>query len=167
MEALAPPDPTPIDAELLTAERDAELWEAFGRLRAGDQALLRLLVADPAPGYDEVAAALGMPRGSIGPTRARALERLRGELAEAKSSTDEAPMAHDRRSAGPCADELVVHGGSLALSAHQGERNWSSRLGSYLGITPDISRAAALGHAGKRPGDRPISRGTSVSRAWT
>jgi len=86
MEALAPPDPTAIDDALLEAERDAELWAAFGRLRAGDQALLRLLVADPAPSYEEIGAALEMPIGSIGPTRARALERLRGELGRAKSS---------------------------------------------------------------------------------
>jgi len=42
-----------------------------------DRALLRLLIVEPAPPYEEVGAALGMPIGSIGPTRARALERLR------------------------------------------------------------------------------------------
>jgi DNA-directed RNA polymerase specialized sigma24 family protein len=34
-------------------------------------------MADPAPSYDEVAAALDMPVGSIGPTRGRCLEQLR------------------------------------------------------------------------------------------
>ena len=37
-------------------------------------------MADPRPTYEEIAAALDMPIGSIGPTRQRALERLRQEL---------------------------------------------------------------------------------------
>lgn len=78
------PEPAAVEPEhgstLLTAERDATLWAAFERLRPSDQALLRMLMADPAPSYDEVHAALGMPIGSIGPTRARALERLRREV---------------------------------------------------------------------------------------
>jgi DNA-directed RNA polymerase specialized sigma24 family protein len=50
------------------------------RLPGRDQALLQLVLAEPKLGYDEIAQALGMPIGSIGPTRARALERLRREL---------------------------------------------------------------------------------------
>lgn len=68
-------------ADLIVEERDAVLRRAFGRLSHRDQALLRLLTADPAPSYEEISAALEMPIGSIGPTRARALERLRRELA--------------------------------------------------------------------------------------
>ncbi len=34
-------------------------------------------MADMPPSYQEVAAALGMPIGAIGPTRQRCLERLR------------------------------------------------------------------------------------------
>ena len=70
----------PPGKELFLAERDEALWRAFNRLRPRDQALLRLLMAEPAPGYSEIAAALDMPIGSIGPTRARALERLRAQL---------------------------------------------------------------------------------------
>lgn len=69
-----------IDRRLLLADRDSDLWSAFSRLPARDQRLLRLLVAEPQPSYDEIANALGMPIGSIGPTRGRALERLRREL---------------------------------------------------------------------------------------
>ena len=65
---------------VLAAERDMRLWRSFSRLRASDQALLRLLMADPQPSYEEISAGLDMPVGSIGPTRARALERLRQEL---------------------------------------------------------------------------------------
>ena len=80
-EELAMPDYTdaPLE-EILTVERDQALWRSFSRLRPSDQALLRLLTADPRPGYDEISAALDMPIGSIGPTRARALERLRREF---------------------------------------------------------------------------------------
>lgn len=42
-----------------------------------DRELLSLLVADPPLRYDEIGLRLDMPIGSIGPTRARALARLR------------------------------------------------------------------------------------------
>lgn len=67
----------PIDAGLLVDERDRALIDAFGRLGDRCQQLLRLLMADPPPGYDVVAAALDMPVGSIGPTRGRCLQQLR------------------------------------------------------------------------------------------
>ncbi len=73
-DAIAPDD------AVLERERDEALWRSFSRLRATDQALLRLLVADAEPSYEEIAAALEMPIGSIGPTRQRALGRLRNEL---------------------------------------------------------------------------------------
>jgi RNA polymerase sigma factor (sigma-70 family) len=64
-------------AALLESERDAALWRGFAALTARCQVLLRVLLADPAPSYEEVAAALSMPIGSLGPTRQRCLERLR------------------------------------------------------------------------------------------
>ncbi len=73
-------EPQPGDA-LLIRERDTALRRAFSRLRPADQALLRLLTADPRPAYEEISAALDMPIGSIGPTRQRALDRLRELLA--------------------------------------------------------------------------------------
>jgi RNA polymerase sigma factor (sigma-70 family) len=66
---------------LLTAESHAAVREAFRRLRTRDQALLGLLVADPAPSYEQIGQILHMPVGSIGPTRARSLSRLRHEAA--------------------------------------------------------------------------------------
>ena len=77
-EVPEPADEAPAhDAALLMQERDATLWSAFGRLGERDRELLRMLMADPAPSYQEIGAALDMPIGSIGPTRARALRRLR------------------------------------------------------------------------------------------
>ncbi|MFI1918376.1 RNA polymerase sigma factor [Nocardia sp. NPDC020380] len=57
-----------------------EVREAFRRLPERDQRLLGLLVSDNAPNYDSVSVQLGLPRGSIGPLRGRALVRLRGLL---------------------------------------------------------------------------------------
>lgn len=74
-------DTTP-EASAALAARDAVLWRSFSRLRQSDQTLLRLLVADPPMTYEEIAAALEIPIGSIGPTRARALARLRAELGQ-------------------------------------------------------------------------------------
>jgi RNA polymerase sigma factor (sigma-70 family) len=73
-----------IDTRLITLERDAALMRAMTSLGERCQALLRLLAAVDPPSYDEVGAALGMPIGSIGPTRARCLAKLRRspELAE-------------------------------------------------------------------------------------
>lgn len=71
-----------IDGHLLVYERDRAVLAAFGRLGDRCQRLMRLLMADPPPTDDEIAAALGMPVGSIGPTRARCLDQLRRFLAE-------------------------------------------------------------------------------------
>jgi DNA-directed RNA polymerase specialized sigma24 family protein len=66
-----------LDDRLLLAERDAALRDAFGTLSPRCRELLRLMLLDPAPCYEEISAALGMPVGSIGPTRGRCLEKLR------------------------------------------------------------------------------------------
>lgn len=75
--AAVPAPGDPLDAGLLREERDAELWRLFETLPDRCRRLLRILAASPPPGYAEVAAALDIPIGSIGPTRARCLSRLR------------------------------------------------------------------------------------------
>ncbi len=70
----------PVDLGLLVYERDRVLMSAFGCLDDRCQRLLRLLMADPRPSYGEIGAALDMPVGSIGPTRARCLEQLRRRM---------------------------------------------------------------------------------------
>jgi RNA polymerase sigma factor (sigma-70 family) len=62
---------------VLTCERDSAVRHAFTTLAARDQTLLTLLVAEPRRSYEQIARTLGMPIGSIGPTRSRCLERLR------------------------------------------------------------------------------------------
>jgi RNA polymerase sigma factor (sigma-70 family) len=79
-----------LDHSLLTAERDRAFWKAFTALGERCQALLRVLMADVAPSYQEVAEALGMPIGAIGPTRRRCLERLRQDPQLAAFNLEEA-----------------------------------------------------------------------------
>lgn len=76
MAAFEGGDDRALDHSLLAAERDRAFWKAFTALGERCQALLRVLMADAAPSYHEVSAALGMPIGAIGPTRRRCLERL-------------------------------------------------------------------------------------------
>ena len=63
--------------DLLAAERHAALREAFGQLPPACQQLLALLIEDPALPYAEISARLGIPAGSIGPSRRRCLDKLR------------------------------------------------------------------------------------------
>jgi RNA polymerase sigma factor (sigma-70 family) len=75
------------DARLAVKERDAQLWRAFATLSARCQALLRMLAIEPAPSYEEIAAALDMAVGSIGPTRGRCLNTLRRALETRRITT--------------------------------------------------------------------------------
>ena len=76
--------PAAVDERLLASERDAALWKAFATLSSRCQALLRMLAGDPPPSYADVSQAIGMPVGSIGPTRGRCLDALRRASAGAR-----------------------------------------------------------------------------------
>jgi RNA polymerase sigma factor (sigma-70 family) len=65
------------DQELLEAERRAAVREAFTFLPAEGQQLIAMLTADPPVPYVEISARLGIPVGSIGPTRSRCLAKMR------------------------------------------------------------------------------------------
>jgi len=79
--------PTPED-HVLAAEQSRALWQAFRALSAQQQRFLRMLMLEPPVSYREIADATGMRIGSIGPTRARCLERLRAtpEIARLRSA---------------------------------------------------------------------------------
>ncbi len=64
------------DDRVLTAERKRAVWAAIDRLPPRTQEVMRQLLADPVPGYGLVAAVLGIPVNSVGPTRSRALRAL-------------------------------------------------------------------------------------------
>jgi RNA polymerase sigma factor (sigma-70 family) len=69
-----------IDEGLLADERAQAVRHAVSLLPGRWQHLLELLMADPPVSYTEISSQLGLPVGSIGPTRGRCLERLRGLL---------------------------------------------------------------------------------------
>ena len=70
-------DDAVIDEELLVAERNAALRAAFAELPPRCQQLLSMLLSDPPHSYADIHRELGIPVGSIGPQRARCLERMR------------------------------------------------------------------------------------------
>jgi RNA polymerase sigma factor (sigma-70 family) len=69
------------EGDLLEGERHEALLAALAELPERQRGLLLLLIEDPPLPYEEIARRLGMPIGSIGPTRARALTRIRAHQA--------------------------------------------------------------------------------------
>jgi RNA polymerase sigma factor (sigma-70 family) len=67
------------DAEL--EERKSALAHGLSKLNSRQRALMESLLAEPAPSYADVSTRIGIPIGSIGPTRGRCVKRLRQELA--------------------------------------------------------------------------------------
>ncbi len=66
-----------VDERLLAAERDQVVRDALSRLPRRWQRLLEMLMSDPPVPYADISDELGLPVGSIGPTRRRCLARLR------------------------------------------------------------------------------------------
>jgi len=64
-------------AELDAAACQAEVTRALALLPARHGSLMRALFSETAPSYQEIAAQLGVPVGSIGPIRGRCLAKLR------------------------------------------------------------------------------------------
>ena len=65
------------DANLLRAERRQAVHAGLAELHAPQRDLLQLTVADTDNSYRQISRRLGIPIGSIGPTRARCLHKLR------------------------------------------------------------------------------------------
>ncbi len=65
------------ERELLAAERREALHGALAELPDRHRNLMSMLVTSPDLSYEDVGRRLAMPVGSIGPTRARSLDRLR------------------------------------------------------------------------------------------
>lgn len=79
------PDPSPLPETMLAQLQEHDrVRSALERLEPRHRQLLELLfLQEEAPPYAEIAARLGIAEGSIGPTRARALEKLRTLLQSA------------------------------------------------------------------------------------
>lgn len=75
-----PTQPQP-EEQAIAHEASSTLWEAVRHLPPRCVFLLRVIAFADRPDYTSVAKALGMPVGSIGPTRGRCLAKLRDLLA--------------------------------------------------------------------------------------
>jgi RNA polymerase sigma factor (sigma-70 family) len=82
----------PVGSDVERAEREHEVRLALG---AASERCRRLLEAlyyeDPTPSYNELSQRLGVPVGSLGPTRARCIERLRDHFAILRSDPSGIP----------------------------------------------------------------------------
>lgn len=67
---------------LVQEERTTAVHRALRRISPHCRQLLTLLQIDPPLPYEAIAASLGRPIGSLGPTRARCIEHLRAILRE-------------------------------------------------------------------------------------
>ncbi|MBB5850572.1 RNA polymerase sigma factor [Amycolatopsis umgeniensis] len=75
-ESVSAPGPRP-DEEAVTADQRRRLWAAVNRLPERCRTLLRIVAFVHRPDYEEIGSALGIKRGSVGPTRSRCLTRLK------------------------------------------------------------------------------------------
>lgn len=67
----------PIDEALLARELADAARAALDALPPAWRSLVELLTQDPPPSYEKIGADLGLPVGSIGPTRGRCVRRMR------------------------------------------------------------------------------------------
>ena len=70
-------DESDLDAQMLLVERERALRDGLAELPVHQREVLLMLSVDPPLSYAEIAEKLGVPIGSIGPTRGRGLARLR------------------------------------------------------------------------------------------
>lgn len=70
----------PVGEHVVSSQEHRVLWEHVAALSERCRHLLRVIAFADRPDYAAIAAALGMPVGSIGPTRGRCLASLRSAL---------------------------------------------------------------------------------------
>jgi len=68
------------ESQSILSERQRMLWQHISTLTPRCQELLRVIAFADRPDYAAIAESLGMPVGSIGPTRGRCLQKLRTTL---------------------------------------------------------------------------------------
>jgi RNA polymerase sigma factor (sigma-70 family) len=70
-----------VEHDVIAGQDNKKLWQHVERLPERCRTLLRVIAFADRPDYAELAKALEMPQGSIGPTRGRCLAKLRISLA--------------------------------------------------------------------------------------
>lgn len=68
------------EADVVQSDEQDRLWGYVSQLSPRCQRLMRIVAFDDRPDYAGIAAELGMPIGSIGPTRGRCLDKLKALL---------------------------------------------------------------------------------------
>ncbi len=122
-ETVSSSDPAP-DEQALRAERDRRLWRAFTKLSKRDQELLRLLVMNK-NSHKDVAKMLGLSVGSVGPTRGRAVERLRKLLDDEEATHPvDAALVDRLRAAGFTGPEFDQFAERVIAHAQPLVRTW-------------------------------------------
>ncbi len=81
--ALMVPDAVSAESTAVDLDEQRSLWRAVDALPLRCRQLLRIVAFEHRPDYQQLAVELGMPVGSIGPTRGRCLAKLRAALAQA------------------------------------------------------------------------------------
>ena len=79
-DAIQTPDGELPDSVVLRGVSEKLLWSHVAALPERCRTLLRVIAFADRPDYPELARSLGMPIGSIGPTRGRCLAKLRASL---------------------------------------------------------------------------------------
>jgi RNA polymerase sigma factor (sigma-70 family) len=149
-----------IDEEIL-AERHMALRAAFAGLPPRYQQLLSMLTSDPPHSYAEISAELGIPVGSIGPYRARCLDRLRSYPAVADDAVGFA--------LGPDQDQPVP-GPSAATEPAWTDPARLDTAGAHRGPTPltpreyEIVRLIARGLSNREIADELVISPATAAR---
>lgn len=87
LEQLLPPQ-APVAEQVVASDESRRLWSALATLDERCRRLLRVIAFDDRPDYAGLAVEMGMPIGSIGPTRKRCLTKLRTALIDAGGGPD-------------------------------------------------------------------------------
>ena len=78
-----------VGADLEKVERQHQVRMALGAVSDRCKRLIEALYyEDPTPSYTELSQRLGVPVGSLGPTRARCMERLKGHFEQMTDDSD-------------------------------------------------------------------------------
>ena len=141
-----------IDERLLADERAQAVREALSRLPRRWQRLLEMLMADPPVSYAEISDELGLPIGSIGPTRGRCLAGCacccRPREPSVSASTQRPPAAS---TSGNAARTSASRSGTNSSTASG--RLAASWAGSATGMSvPGIRRPCLAGEASTTAG---------------
>ena len=77
-----------LDEVLIEDEENRLVVQAFRTLDEMCQQLLRLMTVEPALSYEEISETTGRPIGSLGPTRARCLDKLEAAISRIRGGSE-------------------------------------------------------------------------------